>query len=602
MPEKTILLKLVIDGKDAIAELNLTEAEVERLGQAFGATTGRVDDHKRAMGGLAGYIREQRSDQARVNFLINDFREALNLAGLAMNGMAMGGSRDFRQLTDSVNAGLVAFNGIDAITGLLPGPMGLVLKLAGGIATAVYTWTSATEAANEALRDHYTLISSLNDKYDQLRAGLTGTDASIQALAQRQWEISQRDVRAMEGFVDELLNGQRVETTVMGQRVEVRRKGLTSIRDLESKYLAESRLYWEEYRKAQSEGKKGTDAHAAAIAGMESHLGAMRDRLEGLRVLWQEGFVVGAQIEDYKTKLADALMLAMKLGDFQMHDIVFISDEQAKRFAEATKQTAFLSAWMKQPPDLRGDLVQENQLAWLKKLSTIGKAQLKEIPQVFHGMTEEMKQDLASWLQLTNQVMSVFTNSVRTGLEAAFKGEEGGLREFFKSVLLGVIDLVQGLLLAAVAAAELKGVLTMFASLAGDFTAIAAATVGLQTLRAFVATAFAEGGVVTRPTLALIGERGETELVVPQGKLERFLREQLLPEVMRSENFLGMARQGQMSSDGGGLASLRREIRSLHSTLKAKEFTQSFPGLVSFGKAFEQTAPRVARQKARERK
>jgi hypothetical protein len=56
--------------------------------------------------------------------------------------------------------------------------------------------------------------------------------------------------------------------------------------------------------------------------------------------------------------------------------------------------------------------------------------------------------------------------------------------------------------------------------------------------------AFAEGGVVDRPTLAMVGEGGEREFIIPQSKM-----------AAASANFLSGARGGAVipqSSGGGG--------------------------------------------------
>jgi hypothetical protein len=385
----------------------------------------------------------------------------------------------------------------------------------------------------------------------------------------------------------------------MGQRVSIRRKGLGTIKDLEKTYLTEYQLYQEEYRKAISEGKKGDDARSAALDALKAKVQSLIPYIAGLRAIANEGSTTG--LMRTVDALSEALTLAKSLGSFKMQEVTFINDEQAKRFAEAVKQAEFLQVWMRQAPAMRADLVQENWIAQFKQLKTLGKDQLKQIPEAFHGMTQEMADDLKSWVNVSNQIIGVFSNSIRSGFEAAFR-DDGGAGEFFKSILLGAIDLTQGLIMAATAAAAAKQVLTWGFSSFADIPLLAAATIGLQGLRAYIATAFAEGGVVDRPTLALVGERGEMEIITPQRKLEKFLREQLLPEVMRSENFVAMARQTSPAFAGGSLDGLRKDIRDLHGTLKQKNFSASFPGLVTIDEAFARTAPRVARRKARERK
>jgi hypothetical protein len=82
--------------------------------------------------------------------------------------------------------------------------------------------------------------------------------------------------------------------------------------------------------------------------------------------------------------------------------------------------------------------------------------------------------------------------------------------------------MVQGLILAAAAASQAKGILTFFASFATDIPTLIAATAALQLTRAFVASTFHQGGMVgpmgtrmplgpdERPIIVKVGETVRT--------------------------------------------------------------------------------------------
>lgn len=113
----------------------------------------------------------------------------------------------------------------------------------------------------------------------------------------------------------------------------------------------------------------------------------------------------------------------------------------------------------------------------------------------------------AAMMQQYAELTSLFADSMQVMFTTAFEGSGNAAKAFFKSVVLGFIDMAQGMLLAAVAGAQVKGIFSFFTTIAGDFAAIAAATVALQAARALVASAFHVGGVV--------GPRGERLPLAP---------------------------------------------------------------------------------------
>ena len=87
---------------------------------------------------------------------------------------------------------------------------------------------------------------------------------------------------------------------------------------------------------------------------------------------------------------------------------------------------------------------------------------------------------------LSNQfagVVSAMSNSINM----AFSGARGAGKEFLKAILLQFIDTVQGMIVAAKAAAIAKGILTFGISVGPDLAALLGATAILQTARYFVA-------------------------------------------------------------------------------------------------------------------
>lgn len=120
------------------------------------------------------------------------------------------------------------------------------------------------------------------------------------------------------------------------------------------------------------------------------------------------------------------------------------------------------------------------------KLNTI------ESVETIRGLTSDMIEGLSERTSALNQILYGIVQTMAQTFTDVFSGAEAAGRTFIKSILLLTVDLIQGMILAAAAAALAKGVLTFGFSTFTDLPLIAAATVGLQALRAFVAS-FHEG-------------------------------------------------------------------------------------------------------------
>jgi hypothetical protein len=132
---------------------------------------------------------------------------------------------------------------------------------------------------------------------------------------------------------------------------------------------------------------------------------------------------------------------------------------------------------------------------WRKNMQS-SKSPVDAMMADFKAFVTEAEKIAAQDAQIMQQVMQIGIGGMQAGFEAMFAGQEAALRKAFKGILLGAVDLVQGMLLAAAATMPTKGILSWFTSLATDVPAFIAATAGLQLLRAFVASTFHQGGMV----------------------------------------------------------------------------------------------------------
>ena len=148
--------------------------------------------------------------------------------------------------------------------------------------------------------------------------------------------------------------------------------------------------------------------------------------------------------------------------------------------------------------------------AWKKYYAAIKLEGVKEV-EFARGLTEEMQEELQRRMEIITSVMYGTATALADTFTAMFQNQEAIGKKFLKSIALMVIDLVQTLLLAASVAALAKGVLTFGFSALTDAPLIAAATIGLQLLRAFIAEKFHEGGIVPRRGGALYMDASPNE-------------------------------------------------------------------------------------------
>lgn len=115
-------------------------------------------------------------------------------------------------------------------------------------------------------------------------------------------------------------------------------------------------------------------------------------------------------------------------------------------------------------------------------------------------------------------------NTLGQGLTGAFESIVNGTQSAVQAIGTFLKNLIARMIAAAAAAAILAAILSAagFGPGAGQAVSFANSFKGLfNSFSGF--TAFAEGGIVTKPTRALIGEAGEAEAVIPLSKLGKFM-------------------------------------------------------------------------------
>jgi TP901 family phage tail tape measure protein len=123
-----------------------------------------------------------------------------------------------------------------------------------------------------------------------------------------------------------------------------------------------------------------------------------------------------------------------------------------------------------------------------------------------------------------------------------------GFKEFLKGEMLDFITAKQVEMLATLGAIWAKGGLSSGVTLGPDLALYATGVAFLQGAKSIV-TAFAEGGLIDGPTLALMGEAGQKEFVAPEVKFDEYSEKTLTPMIM------GHIEAGMNRDSGNGMLS-----------------------------------------------
>lgn len=252
--------------------------------------------------------------------------------------------------------------------------------------------------------------------------------------------------------------------------------------------------------------------------------------------------------------------------------ITYVSDEQKERLERMFELAQFLSAWMKQSPETRRELVRESNQAWLK-----GQAQQKGVDKptegLVRGITPQMEIEIDATKARLATIGGTLSTSISSGIQRGFAEGENFLDGFVNAVLESILSIAAQQ--AAIAGAA--GLISLFSGI--EFGAIAGSLGSVF--------AMADGGVIREPVAGIgmrsgqryvLGERGD-ELVVPLNRS------------------VAIAASGGSSNDA-----IIRELRELRSELRHKDMEMNIGDVVGEAKLVRRNFSYAERAIAKRRK
>lgn len=441
---------------DASATLQQFKVDAESTMKAAGKA---ADEYGQKTKTLSQWIKEERAEQRQHNFLFAQTKEVVAGASsvLALYGNTLGQTSEAQKmLTNSMNAGFVAFQGVNNVIGLLgnslkflSGPWGIAISLTAAAAVAFSQFNSEAGKATEGINK---LASEANDLDYQLGKisisarkaflikDIVDAQEKVDALKKTttDWSTS-----AMQGFRTGLI--QKITGTpeeILAAENGVRKAEQAFKTFYEStKDKANNKSVIQKLKEDLEHLKPGTEAYESKLRALNA---AQRD------------YETAVRSSNVAIHMNDSSLIALSKT---------IDTKSVESLKKAKNGFKDLKLEIMQIPDYSSKYLQE--------------------------VADDTSKELMNWQDGT----SLLLNSMVTGFQAAFAGAEGSGKSFLKSLLIGTIDMVQGMIMAAEAASLAKATISWGATLIKDLPMLTLATAALQGAR-FVVNKFHDGGTM----------------------------------------------------------------------------------------------------------
>lgn len=287
------------------------------ISKAIKGSSGAFEEHGASINKVTQWIKQQRTEQRQHNFVIGQARDAVAAAALVTNlysGTIGRQNASLQKTVGIVNSGVIAFQGLNAVTSFLPGPWSLLVSIGGGLAASILAMSNDAEKSTDVLRSHQQQIEALMSAYDEWQAKFKGVEDSTGNFTKAQADLTsknaailQQQINNYRAYLDEIENGEKIQVQLFGQTQEIRKTGLNATAEVNRKYLQESQTFQTAYNNAIAEGKSKEDARIEGIKAAKGELQGLIDKQNGYIAALASMTAAGTQaigsLADLKAKL-----------------------------------------------------------------------------------------------------------------------------------------------------------------------------------------------------------------------------------------------------------------------------------------------------------
>jgi hypothetical protein len=425
---------------------------------------------------LKRWAKEERQEQRLTKAVFNETRDAVAMLATGITALSLGGSQEMKKLSAGVNTALVGFEGFNAVLGTvgLGGPVGLAIAGVGALTLAFATMSQTVdENVKKSIEgfvdsiqksfgfDLNTALSKLESERkaleERVRAGTQtgrlgglgtyGGEAATTMSADAQ--DAQRRLENIDGAIEAV----RKKLKEMGVAAEIQSVLFSAL----SLSKSEQEVLQEQIDNAENEIKR---LEHSSQPGGTSRIAVLREDIRGWKI---ELDAANGKVE----KVGKTLNL---IAEWKPRELVFISDEQKKRFEQLTALAQFL----KQDRETRALLVQENIASSLgatmkKKLGTVSVSPLQ-------GVSDELTRIDEGWQAFFTSAQSgiyTLSNDITSGFMNAWEETLGTANSLFEKFFASVAQSAANILSEIAVRAGLGSLLNLIPGFGGIASFIA---------------------------------------------------------------------------------------------------------------------------------
>ena len=352
------------------------------------------------------------------------------------------------------------------------------------------------------------IIDELNTKYKDYLPNLLDEKTSIEDIAAAQKEANSQFKKKIATITFQDQIAQKTEKAVAAQ------KDLLKLQELYTKTVASG-----DYDVDQL----GLSSMLIAAEGIETEeLFADIGALEGVHHMRDYGEAV-AILEGVIDKASEEV----SIFENKINELGGTTEEAAEATVDLGDKVDDLADDLKDPADAMQKLRKDSESTFEHMMRLPVKEVANNFSMQLKPAIQETSAQMVNFTALAIQAGQTMQNAFTSSLIAAFSELEEGETRFgkFKESLTGMLrDMIIQFAAAAIAAFALAVAIRFAIGGAAGIGGISDIFGTMQSVGGFMPNIpmLAEGGVVTSPTLAMIGEGGQSEAVIPLDRLGEF--------------------------------------------------------------------------------
>jgi len=289
-----------------------------------------IGSYGREQNKLTDFIKTQRQEQRQQNFLFNQGKDVIGSAAIALSlfSNSTGDSdKEMKKFSDSLNKGFITFQGLDFMLKSIPGPWGMAISIAGGLAAAIFSIGKESETAEEKLKKQREELEKLFKEYNEWSGKLKGDAESNKKASEAERNLLQVRVNMLQQIIDAQKAGQK-ELNIIIDDTKLSVSELAEMQTEASLRVNKSlKDNEEELKNLRSRLDAVTSASMQVdVIGNKLASGSMKELEERAKKIEEEISRLNPETEEYKNKLIELDRIQTQMRIIEMNRLDILKD------------------------------------------------------------------------------------------------------------------------------------------------------------------------------------------------------------------------------------------------------------------------------------